>query len=76
MKNRINKKSRNSNVELLRIISMLLIVSFHCVCHNGLRTYDNMPFIYISSVLLGSWGIFGVDVFVIISAYYLVEQRF
>ena len=55
---------------------MLLIVSFHCVCHNGLRTYDNMPFIYISSVLLGSWGIFGVDVFVIISAYYLVEQRF
>ena len=28
-----NKKSRLTNIELLRIIAMLMIVIFHIVCH-------------------------------------------
>ena len=75
MNNQNKTKTRNSNIELLRIISMLLIVAFHCAGQIGYKQYDNTSFVYITSVLLGSWGILGVDVFVIISAYYLVDQR-
>ncbi len=35
MKNITNKKIRQSNIELLRIVSMILIISFHYVFKSG-----------------------------------------
>ena len=76
MNTNAQKKSlRNSRVELLRIISMILIVAFHATRMGCIET--SQPFyIYFSGIVLGSWGILGVDIFVIISSYFLVDQNF
>lgn len=69
------KKERNSNIELLRILSMLLIVAYH-----SMRMGYNSPLqpthVYITGVALGSWGILGVDIFLIISAWFMIDQPF
>lgn len=67
---------RNSNIELLRIFSMLFIVFFHFMGRlNIAGRYDNIldEVLYI---LFSSWGILGVNIFVVISAYYLYNGAF
>lgn len=67
-------KKRNSNIEWLRILSMFLIIAYH-----GIRTFDGQDqpiFVYSYTVLFGSWGILGVDLFLIISAWFLSAQKF
>lgn len=66
--------TRNSTFELLRIISMILIVAFH-----ARRSIDVSQLSIINRgmfYLISSWGILGVDLFVIISAWFLCEQKF
>ena len=68
------ENKRESNIELLRIISMILIVAFHCTIDIGL-VHDNK----IVSVILfatGIWGILGVNCFFIISFYFLYNSKF
>lgn len=71
----MKKAKRNSNIELLRIISMLLIVIGHSM---GARFEGtNQPIsVFIGNTVFGSWAILGVDLFVIISAWFLNVQRF
>lgn len=68
------KPGRNSNIEWLRIISMLLIIAFHAV-----RTvYDNAPEtagMRIFRECASSWGILGVDIFVIIGSWFMAGGR-
>ena len=66
---------RNSNIELLRIISMLLIIAYHAT-RNGFAKADQPLVVYSSGVILGSWGLLGVDLFLIISAWFLTSQNF
>lgn len=70
------KAIRNSNIEILRIISMFCILAGHA----GRKWYFtemDLPFdIYFTRRLYGSWGIVGVEIFVIISAYFLIDQNF
>ncbi|MBQ6164960.1 MAG: acyltransferase [Clostridia bacterium] len=66
--------ARNSRIELLRIISMLLIVAFHATSMGYLET-DRPIIVRAAAVLLGTWGILGVNIFVIISAYFLTDQK-
>ena len=66
--------TRNSTFELLRIISMMLIVAFH----SG-RSIDVAELSMINRgmyYLISSWGLLGVDLFVVISAWFLCEQKF
>lgn len=69
------KTKRNSNVELLRIFSMILIVLGHTF---GTRFEGtNQPTtVFLEYVVFASWAILGVDLFVIISAWFLCEQKF
>ena len=72
----MQKKDRLSNFELLRIISMLLIVMGHFFWHGeGVAIGNGEPFL---SVLLADWtrvyGKLGVDVFVLLSGYFLINQ--
>ena len=67
-------KQRNSTFELLRIISMLLIIAFHYVFHSSF--IHSAPFC-INKVLayaIGSWGIMGVHCFFFISAWFLQRK--
>lgn len=84
------KKARNSNIELLRILAMLMIVMYHIVCHcvnvqltdgssmarmgNGLF---NHPIFYKRLWILATimqFGPIGNVIFILISGYFMVEK--
>lgn len=71
--------SRKSNLELLRILATLLIVAFHCVEHIGNGEFsvlgESFSFNVATSVLFGSWGTLGVDIFIILSCWFLVDAE-
>lgn len=73
---KIEKKSeRDSKLELLRIIAMMLIVSHHYVLHGF--EFKNLNFnlnkLLLDFLILG--GKIGVNLFVVISSYYLIDSK-
>lgn len=67
---------RNINIELLRIISMFMIVILHFLYHGNVLNYtstNNPRFILF---LLESICIIAVNVYVLISGYFLVDKKF
>lgn len=76
--NQTIKKERNSNLELFRIIAMLLIVAHHYVVNSGLlqimqstEITGNSIFLY----LLGMWGKIGINCFVLITGYFMCKSN-
>lgn len=68
------KKVRDSNIELYRIILMLLIIAHHYVVNSGLTGVMNENVFSIRTVtyhLLGMWGKTGINCFVLITGYYM-----
>lgn len=73
----MNSDNRNSNIELYRIIVMILIVAHHYVVHSGIVTYIGNEFGSAKSIILlifGCWGKTGINCFVLISGYYLCNK--
>lgn len=68
-------KTRQSNMELLRIFSMIIIVLSHYVYHGGLLA-ETLSANQVLAQLLKIGGKLGVTCFVLISAYFLVDSRF
>lgn len=66
----ITQSERNSSIELLRIIVMLMIVGCHFATHGGF-SFDKqaitIPRLWWNVIEMG--GNFGADVFVLISGY-------
>lgn len=76
MKKLSSVKTRNSNIELLRVMAMLMIVAYHYSIY-GFYAEDiiytaNKSFVDI----FGMGGKIGTDIFVMISGYYMVRSRF
>ena len=72
----MEKKARQSNVELLRILAMLIIIGHHFALHGGLSGCTDVPFynrIWIQFLLLG--GKLGVSIFILISGYFLIQSH-
>ena len=73
---------RNSNIEILRILCMFLIVLHHVVVHGlayGNGTLNSTASITINQFiikLMSMGGKMGVDLFVLISGYFLVNSKF
>ncbi|MBQ9395874.1 MAG: acyltransferase [Proteobacteria bacterium] len=74
-------KPRNSNLELFRILVMLLIVAHHYVTASGLMLpegpmYSN-PFSFNSLwlFLFGAWGKIGINCFVLITGYFMCKSN-
>lgn len=68
-------KKRQSNIELLRIISMLLIVAHHFSVHGGFKFSESSITInrlWMQFFQMG--GKIGVNVFVLISGYFLIAS--
>ena len=67
---------RNSSIELLRIIAMIMIVSCHFATHGGF-SFDvknlSIPRLWWNFIEMG--GDLGVDIFVLISGYFLVASN-
>ena len=72
------QKVRNSNLELYRIIVMLLIVMHHYVVNSGLfeiMQSSDLTFNSISLYLLGMWGKTGINCFVLITGYFMCKSE-
>lgn len=70
------KKSRNANVELLRVISMLMIVAYHYSIYGFFADELSLSGNKLFVDLFGMWGKVGTDAFVLISGYYMVSSPF
>lgn len=71
-----NKAKRNSNIEFLRIIAMLMIVFSHYVSHGSLYQSTEISLfnkIVIDAMFLGNLG---VAIFVIITGYFMSTSKF
>ena len=69
------KKERNSNIEILRIISMIFIVMSHYTVHSGIEL-TSLPLGINRFILeVTRLGNIGVIIFMLISGYYLIEQK-
>jgi surface polysaccharide O-acyltransferase-like enzyme len=73
----LSKNQRNTNLELLRIISMFFIIAHHFVVH-GMKGIDFVIMNPNSYVLyfLAMFGKIGVGIFVLISSYFMIESKF
>lgn len=73
----MEKTKRNSKFEILRILCMLLIIMHHFACHGG-YIFDGSVSAFNKAVvdmfIVG--GKIGVNVFVLISGYFLVKSDF
>jgi surface polysaccharide O-acyltransferase-like enzyme len=74
-------KIRDSNLELLRIFAMFLIICHHFAVHSGVLSLSPYPqnrllinVNLIWSIFLSYGGKIGVDVFVLITGYFLIRS--
>lgn len=75
-----NKKKRESNLELFRIIVMLLIIAHHYVANSGLMSeqYLFAAPTSLKSIFLFSFAAFGkigINCFVLITAFFMCEKK-
>lgn len=74
-------RMRNSNLELLRIITMIFIVAHHYVVNSGLTAMDGP--IYSNAVswkslfllVFGAWGKTGINCFILITGYFMCTSN-
>ncbi|ANU43110.2 acyltransferase family protein [Bifidobacterium animalis] len=71
-----NKKAkRNSSIELLRIIAMLMIIAHHYLVHSGFKTIPPFSAKLFFFLFIQSFGKIGVLIFFTISAWYLCMEK-
>ena len=85
-----NKKVRSSNLELLRVVSMMMIIIYHIICHcvnvqltdkASIEKWDNglfcSPLFYKKLFILEGlmpFGIIANAIFILISGYFMVGK--
>lgn len=70
------KKERNSSIELLRIIAMIMIVFHHFSAHGEFDfNHSDITIPYLWNNLITMGGKIGVNLFMMISGYYLVSDK-
>lgn len=75
------KKPRSSNLELYRIICMMMIVAHHYVVNSGLKSDGGPLMTDITSsnslflTLLGAWGKTGINCFIMITGYFMCTSK-
>ena len=70
------KRMRASNFELLRLLAMLMIIFHHFAVHGGFffdTEFISINRIWIQFITIG--GKLGVNIFVLISGYFLVDEQ-
>lgn len=71
------KKTRQANLELLRIIAMLMVVTAHLVNHGSMITFAQQGTVSYYIV----WTLFGIaftciTIYLLISGYFLIDAKF
>lgn len=75
------KQERNSSFEILRIIAILFIIAHHFSVHGGFdfSSLGNSSQVFINRTwinFIAQFGKLGVNLFILISAFFLVESKF
>ena len=68
---------RNSNIELLRIVAMLAIIAHHYVVNSTVSQMFDPVYPTLNSMFLQLWGMWGktaINVFVLISGYFMCRS--
>lgn len=74
-------RNRFTNIELFRIVTMIMIVAHHYAANSGLLeiggVINSNPFAIKSYfiLILGMWGKIGINCFVFITGYYMCESN-
>ncbi|MZL11761.1 acyltransferase, partial [Clostridium beijerinckii] len=69
-------KTRESNFELLRIVSMLMVVTLHFMGHGGILNNVRVgSFNFFIANLMESFSIYAVNLYILISAYFMCESK-
>ena len=69
---------RSSNLELYRIIVMLLIIAHHYVVNSGLTDVMSENILSYNTLfysIMGAWGKTGINCFVLITGYFMCKSR-
>lgn len=72
-----SRANRASNLELFRVLTMLMIIAHHYVVNSGV---DQLIFLYSDSIrakallLFGAWGKTGINCFLMISGYFMCKS--
>ena len=72
-----NLKKRNTSFELMRIIAMLMVCAYHWQLHgnNDMIPRSGLSANQIISFIFGSWGVLGVNLFFLLSFYFLIKKN-
>ena len=72
------KKQRNANLDLLRIVSMLLIIFLHSIDHSGVleNAANCTPLMYFYVRFTYAMCMVCVNIYVMLSGYFMVNSRF
>ena len=72
------KRKRDSGVELLRIMAMMMVIGLHAFNFGNYYEQANMVggFVRLSSIGIRVLFIPAVDIFILISGYFMVKMRF
>lgn len=73
------KKSRSSNIELFRIVMMLLIIAHHLVVNSGVTSKYDFGNVTVNMIFLQLFGFAGkpmIDGFLLITGYFSVKGKF
>lgn len=68
---------RQSNIELLRIVAMLLIISHHYIVNSGIMENISLldhPSKFTFLTIWGMWGKTGINIFILISGYFMCSS--
>lgn len=68
-------KNRQSNFELLKVISMILIIMFHYVYKSGYN-YDGLNLNSFIVKFFYYFGELGVNLFILITGYFMIKSKF
>ena len=69
---------RNSNIELLRIVAMLAVIAHHYVINSTVMLKFNLVQPTANSIFLQCWGMWGksaINIFVLITGFFMCESR-
>ena len=69
------KTARSSNLELLRILCMLLIIGDHLTGQGGIADYTTLPSSF-AFCLIGCGSRIACSVFILIGGWFLCEQHY
>ena len=75
----VKRKVRDSNIELFRIVLMIMIIAHHYVVNSGLTScynFDNVTGNQIFLELFGWGGKTGINCFLLITGFFMCKQHF